>query len=459
MIELNEGVITTANYDQEIENLIEKYSIDQQPIEVSFRNLVPELNKADRATHLIHTYPAKLLMHIPYFFLNNNVFSQKGDTVLDPFSGSGTVMLEAILAERFAIGADSNPLARLISKVKVHKYKPDDLKSYAKKILNNINQETTSSITPNVVNINYWFLPEIKKQLTIIFNAVNSIDDSRIREFFLICFSNCVKKVSLADQRVSVPVKLNPKRYNETHPLYQESRKKLESLDNINVAEKFREIVDYNISRFDFLEKQLNDKYYARIISDDARKLTNKLCSEDVIPDSSVNLVITSPPYAGAQKYIRASSLNLGWLDMITNADTLKLLDGLSIGRENYKKSDYSVFKPTGVIEADILLEKIFEVNPLRAHIAGNYLREMRGALSETVRVLKPNGYLILVVGNNQVCGLEFQTQEYLRQILEAQGLKIVLRLIDDIQSYGLMTKRNKTANVITREWILIFKK
>jgi hypothetical protein len=144
---------------------------------------------------------------------------------------------------------------------------------------------------------------------------------------------------------------------------------------------------------------------------------------------------------------------------MITNADTLKLLDGLSIGRENYKKSDYSVFKPTGVIEADILLEKIFEVNPLRAHIAGNYLREMRGALSETVRVLKPNGYLILVVGNNQVCGLEFQTQEYLRQILEAQGLKIVLRLIDDIQSYGLMTKRNKTANVITREWILIFKK
>ena len=32
-------------------------------------------------------------------------------------------------------------------------------------------------------------------------------------------------------------------------------------------------------------------------------------------------------------------------------------------------------------------------------------------------------------------------------------------KLIDDIQSYGLMTKRNKTADIISREWILVFKK
>jgi hypothetical protein len=144
---------------------------------------------------------------------------------------------------------------------------------------------------------------------------------------------------------------------------------------------------------------------------------------------------------------------------MIKNSNTLKALDGLNIGRENYNRDDYRVLKKTGIKEADQLLEEIFRINPLRAHIAGNYLREMRIALTEAVRVLKPDGYFVLVVGNNQVCGLEFSTQEYLRDILESLGLTVVLRLIDDIQSYGLMTKRNKTANVITREWVLILKK
>ena len=40
--------------------------------------------------------------------------------VLDPFAGAGTVLLEAISANRVAIGADSNAMARLISQVKTH---------------------------------------------------------------------------------------------------------------------------------------------------------------------------------------------------------------------------------------------------------------------------------------------------------------------------------------------------
>jgi hypothetical protein len=68
---------------------------------------------------MIHLYPAKLLPHIAAFFLASSELSSKGDKVLDPFSGSGTVLLEALLAGRSPIGADSNPLARLISKVKM----------------------------------------------------------------------------------------------------------------------------------------------------------------------------------------------------------------------------------------------------------------------------------------------------------------------------------------------------
>jgi hypothetical protein len=46
-----------------------------------------------------------------------------------------------------------------------------------------------------------------------------------------------------------------------------------------------------------------------------------------------------------------------------------------------------------------------------------------------------------------------------MRDIIEGNGLSLELELIDDIRSRGLMTKRNKTAGLITREHILVFQK
>ena len=107
-----------ATTDAVLEQLLERYARNETAITVNFRRLASCLPAPDRATHLIHSYPAKLLMHIPYFFLANTVLSQPGDLVLDPFCGSGTVLLESLLAGREALGIDSNPLACLISHVR-----------------------------------------------------------------------------------------------------------------------------------------------------------------------------------------------------------------------------------------------------------------------------------------------------------------------------------------------------
>ena len=66
---------------------------------------------------------------------------------------------------------------------------------------------------------------------------------------------------------------------------------------------------------------------------------------------------------------------------------------------------------------------------------------------------------MVIVIGNNTVCKRQFDTQNYLTTYLQSQGLNLQFKLIDDIKSYGLMTKRNKTADKISREWILVFKK
>ena len=67
-------------------------------------------------THRFHSYPARFIPQIPYSFIK--LFTNEGDTVLDPMCGSGTTIVEAFLNNRNAIGNDFNPLSTLITKVK-----------------------------------------------------------------------------------------------------------------------------------------------------------------------------------------------------------------------------------------------------------------------------------------------------------------------------------------------------
>lgn len=446
---------TTVCYDKEIKKYISLYKSTKKPIDVNFRKLIPELTSQERFTHLIHSYPAKLLGHIPYFFLNNNFFSKKGDKILDPFCGTGTVLLETLISGRKAYGADANPLARLIAKTKATKINSDVLNKELKSILlKSVSYKKGTDI--EIANKDFWFSSSSQEQLSKIFKAINYIKDSEIQDFFWVCFSNCIKKVSYADPRISVPVKLNPARFSSDAKLKKAIKNKLLELETVNVYEKFKSICVANINRIESLNKT-KIKYSPKIISADARRITKTVKTDKIIDSGYFDLIITSPPYAGAQKYIRASSLNLGWLNW-ANMGQLKFLDSKNIGRENYYKSEIELVT-TGIDAADKLIKAIYKIKPDRAFIVGNYLKEMMHALDESYRVLRKGGHLILIVGNTTVCNKEFNIQEYFTTYLVGKKMKIIFKLIDDIKSYGLMTKRNKTADIISREWVLVFKK
>lgn len=437
------------------EYFIKQYSATKKPVPISFRDLFSKMNRSDRYTHLIHTYPAKLLAHIPYFFLNNTCFSKEGDTILDPFCGTGTVLLEANLAGRNALGADANPLARKIASVKTEKL--DDLKlNETLKIIIHRAKLFRKVEYPNVINRDFWFPANTQYQLAKIRRAIDELPNDKYKAFFEICFSNCIKKVSYADPRIAVPVKLNPDRFEKSSDQYRKIKNRLTELKSVDVFEKFRGICTDNITRVKKLSC-ISSKISSKIISENAQIITASIGRKTLLKDNSVDMILTSPPYAGAQKYIRSSSLNLGWLG-ITEVEDLKSLDKKSIGRENYLSSEIKEIK-TGISSADKLLKELFQLNKQRAYIVGNYLLEMKVALDESIRVLKNDGYFIIVIGNNKVCNCEFNTQEYLTEYVESKGLKLQFKLIDDIKSYGLMTKRNKTADIISREWILVFKK
>jgi len=447
------ATLENKRFDEPLCSLLDKYAKSKAPISVDFRKLVSDVTFGARATHFVHTYPAKLLAHIPYFFLNNNVLSQPGDNILDPFCGSGTVLLESLLSGRNAFGADANPLARLITKVKTTGMDVGALKT-ASNLLDKRIDVKSSFTPPNVVNIDYWFYPHVIKQLSAIKDAIEKTRNEEFRDFYRICFSNCVKKVSLADQRLSVPVRLRKDQYDLNHELRDSTAKHLRKLKRINVIKEFKKILTMNTKRLESLVENLPKNVSAAVISDDARKIPLKVGKKK----KGIDLIITSPPYAGAQKYIRSSSLNMGWLDMCESR-SLKSYENLNIGREHYSKSEYCEKIVTGLDDADEMLNLIYKKNPLRAHIAGQYIIEMRDAFLSCSRALNYRGHLVLIAANNKVCGYDFKTQDYLRQIIEALGFEMILSLVDDIHSRGLMTKRNKTASVISCEWVMVFKK
>ena len=438
------------------EEYVRKYQETGQPVSVNFRELVPLLNNKERYTHLIHSYPAKLLSNIPYYFLQSEEYCPHDGIVLDPFCGTGTVLLEAALSGRQAWGADANPLAVLISKVKTTYISKEILLKSLSAVLNRA--ERSREMPRMSSMIEGWFSDSTVTQLFRLQQSIGKIRNESQKFFFLLCLSNLIRKVSYADPTIAVPVHLNPNRFAEGSERRKTATFRLETLKAVDVYDKFEGICRLNIERVNSLKgvKTINT---AEVVSNDARHLTRHLSEEEVIPDNAVDLILTSPPYAGAQKYIRASRLNLYWLEM-TDAAEIRTIDGKNIGREDYHKKEYGKKYTTGIAEADKVLEELYSRGKKeRACIVGNYLNEMQAALDESYRVLKPGGHMVIIIGNNTVCGLSFDTQDYLTSYLQSKGMQLKFKLIDDIKSYGLMTKRNKTANTITSEWVLVLQK
>lgn len=421
---------------------------DGEPISVNFRALVPELKKAERYTHLIHSYPAKLLANIPYFFLATNTLCPANGTVLDPFCGTGTVLLEAALTGRKSLGADANPLAELIAGVKTVYIRREVLLETLNLVLKRAKKYRRLVTHPEAIAV--WYSPNSLRQLTNLQRAISDIEDEQQQKFFELCFSGVARKVSFADPSISVPVHWNPERFSSNPQRMEEVRKKLESLQTVNVYDKFESVSKANIDRVASLRDKISNGVSTKIVSNDARKLG--------LADDSVDMILTSPPYAGAQKYIRASWLNLYWLNRVKIED-IRELKKHNIGREDYRKEEMSE-SYTGIDAADTVLKVLYKSgNMKRAFLTANYLNEMKVALDESIRVLRPDGYMVIVIGNNTVCKRQFDTQDYLTTYLVGKGMKLQYKLIDDIKSYGLMTKRNKTANTITSEWVLVLKK
>lgn len=421
-----------------LSSLTRRYQESKQPIDVQFRKLVHWIKPGERATHYLHPYPGKLLPHIAHFFLATDAYADHEQVVLDPFAGSGTVALETVLSGRKALYADCNPLSRLVTAVKTRALAPTGIETASEQVFSSFARSRARK-PPDVVNIDKWYDAEVIGRLVRLRAAIGGLSSGPERALMLATFSAVARKCSNADPRFSVPVRYRP----GDAPTLPDP------------IELFETQLAANCARLAVLPgvSGLGEAVGAGC---DARALEDADGSR--LADGSVGMVISSPPYAGAQKYVRASSLSLGWLDMVPVSE-LRALEERTIGREHHAKASWGVGCPSGIACADALISDIARENPSRATIVAVYLAEMRDALREAVRVLRSDGHLVLVIGDNTVCGRRFPSSEYLRDMLEGMGMRVVLALVDTIHTRQLMTRRAVTAGMIATETVIVFRK
>jgi DNA modification methylase len=354
--------------------------------------------------HSLHAFAAKFPPQLPRYFIEG--LTAPGDTVLDPMVGSGVTIVEAWLLGRNAIGVDLDPLARLISKVRTREYDSEVVIEAGKEVLNRAKRiiqltyfpqamlEQYDTATRNFVN--YWFPESIQIELAALILAIRDEPEEYLRELFQLIFSSTIVTksggVTLArDLAHSRPHRVADKTTKNAFTMFS---------SQLNRAIKA------------IKEIELLPKGCAEVISGDCRSLP--------LPSESVDLIVTSPPYANAIDYMRAHKFSLVWFGEDIKA--LSTLRSQYIGSEKWGNG-YSVELPIDVEQTIDILE---QRDPSKTRILKKYYYDMGLALKEMYRVLKPEHVAIMVVGPSTMRGLRIETHNHLASIASKSGFEVV---------------------------------
>ena len=371
-------------------------------------------------THGIHPYPAMMIPQVARRLLQT--YARDGSVLFDPYCGTGTTLLEGMLANHTAIGTDLNPLARLIARTKTTPLNLESLDGFIDEFTGLVD-DTKPHSSPNVPNVDYWFSKEVQRALTLVLGFIEGISSSDIAEFFRVAFSVAVRKVSWAK--------------NPEFKLVRISRDLMEA-HNPDVFAVLLGILRRNRSAFASLHGALGRSPVTPSIHD-----FNSVIGipESVLPPRSVDIVVTSPPYGDSRTtvaYGQFSRLSSQWLGY-PNANRVdqELMGGVTLtGGGSF-----------GVPVLDDVLEEIADADSRRASEVRAFFKDYRDSIANVAEVVKPGGYTCYVVGNRTVKGVQVPTAESTAAFFEDSGFHHVATFQRNIPNKR-MPSLNSPSNV-----------
>lgn len=151
------------------------------------------LRKIDR----IHPYPAKFPVDLAMNYISK--YTNIGNTVYDPFVGSGTTLLASRALERNAYGTDVNHIAVLISQFKLLSLSQNDIKElwdFIARFENSFFDIVKTVPRFYYKSIDHWFCADAITVLSVIKSEISKLGKNEQKIFCNLVFSSIINTVS-----------------------------------------------------------------------------------------------------------------------------------------------------------------------------------------------------------------------------------------------------------------------
>lgn len=356
-------------------------------------------------THSFHPYPAKFPPQLPHNILEK--FGQKGDVVFDPFCGSGTTLVEARLMGYDAVGVDVNGLSTLLTKVKATPLSQSEIVEAKEFIyhITTVNQSWTENrpaiAVKEIEGRDHWFQYNVSEELTCILNEISSLSSDNVRDFFKIVLSSNIVRVSNQESDTRFAAK------NKNIP------------DNYTFSLFIKKSIEY-LKRIQQFSEKVNRCTSLQVFNADSRYL-------DFIPSESVDIIITSPPYANTYDYYLYHKFRKRWLDL-----DVKYAQENEIG----SRREYSSLK----------------------HPAEQWTIDLTKCFEEMYRVLKPGKHAFIVIGDSVIAKKLLKIDEVISNFIPEVGFEVKKIISTSLSEHSKMFNPSFTAN-IKQEHLIILKK
>lgn len=443
-------------------------------------------------THGLHNYPAMMVYPISRNIIRLVKEIQPVNALLDPFAGSGTVLVEGMLSGIETVaGNDINPLALLLTKAKTTPIQHTSLLKETKELLNRVamRRETLIEyldsvdayvietlgldvagkkgwgdeapkylkqfcldrnldvIIPDFKNLGYWFRPRVILELSILKSEIEKIEDADIRDFVFIALSESIRFVSNRRNGEFKMFRMPVTKVQEFHP---------------DVYSEFKKILYRNIDKMQDFCKALEEVN----VHSEVAVFRNNTCALEDVPNDTYDLVVTSPPYGDSRTtvaYGEYSRLSLQWINLfdLTEKEIMGV-DKSLMGGKKYRNGFEFTLKSETLRES---LERIKDIDVERAGDVYSFYADLDAALRSVALKTRSGGYQFWVVGNRTVKNELLKTDVIITELAPLYGLTPIFTVDRNIPN-KVMPSQNSPTNVtgatgstMTMEHIIVLRK
>lgn len=419
------------------------------------------------ASHGIHPYKGKFYPQLVSSLMNISGVPL-GSTVLDPFCGSGTTVLEAFLRGMVGVGCDMHPLAVKITSAKVGilAVEPTRCEQAILDALQRLEsppldlpQDKIQFEAETLDEVSRWFPEPVVHKLNWLLSIIRAVNIATVREFLEVVLSSIIRDVSQQD------------------PRDLRIRRRKPPLEDAPVIELYTERLSEQLQR---LQNFWNASSHwpihpqrPRLTVGDSR-LTDTYSQLDVSP-GSIDLVVTSPPYATALPYIDTDRLSLLVLLGMASGERRQLEHQLTgsreiTGGEKTRLEDLLLASPEDTrLPSSVLalIETIYELNQgtdagfrrlNKPALLLRYFSDMQEVFLRMAEVLTPSGEMFVVIGDNQTKAGGKTVNIGTTALLKDIGVQTGLACVEEIPITVTTENLRHIKHAITENTILRFR-